>query len=244
MDKYLVKPTKIVDENGYVFSIDDYVSNKLPCGGSSGSSNGSIINEIINLDSRVETLEESIIELYHSNVNIERDISVLKSQSSTDYSTQINSIITSMGDMQDQIDAANTRMDDFETRHWPSTGGSSSCNCPSDTKERLEAIEAYDLDYISRTVDDIDRRVYELEAAAISTTGGDELLVIDQQISTLNKRVTVIENNTTTNTTKIGVHTTDIAALQNRIVDLETIVQTQSRLISELTTRIELLEGK
>ena len=56
--------------------------------------------------------------------------------------------------------------------------------------------------------------------------------------------MTVIENNTTTNTTKIGVHTTDIAALQNRIVDLETTVQTQTRLISELTTRLENLEGQ
>ena len=226
MDKYLVKPTEFVDNNGFKRLVVDIV-----CDNHSSSISGTEIND------KIKSIE-------HAVDTLERDVYDLKSQSSVDYSTQINSIITSMGDMQDQIDAANTRMDDFETRHWPSNGGSSNCNCPSDTKERLEAIEAYDLDYISRTVDDIDRRVYELESAAISTTGGDELLVIDQQISTLNKRVTVIENNTTTNTTKIGVHTTDIAALQNRIVDLETTVQAQTRLISELTTRLENLEGQ
>jgi chromosome segregation ATPase len=118
----------------------------------------------------------------------------------------------------------------------------------ADHETRIAYIEAYDIDYISREVTDLGHAVSDIEQTlsnlTTSTTGGDDLIVIDQQISTLNNRVTLLENNTTTNTTKIGVHTTDIASLLNRIVDLETTVQTQSRLISELTTRLEALEQK
>ena len=118
----------------------------------------------------------------------------------------------------------------------------------SDHTTKIKAINEYDLDGMSRNIDDMGRAIFDLENAisqmSTMTTGGDDLLVIDQQISTLNNRVTLLENNTTTNTTKIGVHTTDIAAMLNRIVDLETTVQTQSRLISELTTRLEALEQK
>ena len=63
-DKYIVKPSRITDERGFVSSIDDYVEHNLPCGGSSGSNNNdSIVNEIMNLDNRIETVEEQVRKL-------------------------------------------------------------------------------------------------------------------------------------------------------------------------------------
>ena len=79
---------------------------------------------------------------------------------------------------------------------------------------------------------------------ATSVSSGDDSIVIDQQLSTLNNKVTLIENNVSNNTNKIGVNATDISLLQNRIVDLETTVNTQSQLINELLTRIEAIESK
>ena len=108
----------------------------------------------------------------------------------------------------------------------------------------LLAANQADFNYLNdTTIPALETRVAALESAS-ATTASDDLVVIDQQISTLNNRVNLLENNVTNNTTKIGVHTTDIAALQNRIVDLETTVSSQANTIADLISRIEALEQK
>ena len=109
------------------------------------------------------------------------------------------------------------------------------------TLARIAYAPFMELPIINNKFATIQEQISQLQSSAASTTG-DDLLVIDQQLSTLNNRVTLMENNVSNNTTKIGVHTTDIAAMQNRIVDLETTVNTQSQLINELISRIEALE--
>ena len=100
-----------------------------------------------------------------------------------------------------------------------------------------------EIDVTKKKINAIEEQISQLQSVN-ATSSSDDLIVIDQQLSTLNNRVTLMENNVSNNTTKIGVHTTDIAALQNRIVDLETTVNTQSQLISELTARLDVLETK
>lgn len=112
------------------------------------------------------------------------------------------------------------------------------------TLARIAYAPFMELPIINNKFTTIQEQISQLQSSAASTTGGEDLLVIDQQLSTLNNRVTLMENNVSNNTTKIGVHTTDIAALQNRIVDLETTVNTQSQLINELISRIDVLEAK
>ena len=261
MDKYLVKPTKIVDEHGYVYSIDDYVSNNLPCGGSSGSTNNSsIVNEIMNLDQRIETLEEEYLECDSNFKDMTKKILIMEGQiselgsGSTTGTTSFEYTVTQYGCANDMYGYKDYKpISRMVVVSIPDALDVIQSNIAvnkeiiSDHTTKIKAINDYDLDYMSREIDDMGRAIYDLEQAisqmSTMSTGGDDLIVIDQQISTLNNRVTLLENNTTTNTTKIGVHTTDISAMLNRIVDLETTVQTQSRLISELTSRIEILES-
>ena len=45
MKKYLVKPTRIIDEKGYVQTIDDYLEN-VPTGGSGSGSGNCLLNNV------------------------------------------------------------------------------------------------------------------------------------------------------------------------------------------------------
>ena len=408
MDKYIVKPSRIIDEKGYVSSIDDYLEHNLPCGGSSGSTNNdSIVNELMNLDARVETLEEKIknngstgasgssseinnrVETLENTLNFQtfdfpfydtitgQYNEFTQSNTNTIFADREFRTVETVMNAIDQLtmQSINNRqviennqsrigkiemlnkivtIDDVLNTEFDYTGYEGNPSGEVVEKNRRTSIkswiiefeyatvylsallvvqlmepiqtfmdlskhkeEYYDVDmnyeiitgqqytlanmpiyfFISRlgemkdlylfgnnvsndkpegfsVMDSIHKLIcmhnasvkdfeyfynndvktmkeqisqlatYVAEAqsaVATMTTGGDDLIVIDQQISTLSNRVTLLENNTTNNTTKIGVNTTDIAALLNRIVDLETTVQAQAQLISEMKSKLDSL---
>lgn len=314
-DKYIVKPSRITDERGFVSSIDDYVEHNLPCGGSSGSNNNdSIVNEIMNLDNRIETVEEQVRKLKNESsanvdvntiMNTEFDYSGYEMQidnekmtitpapkdkniSMKDWlSTHEMESITLFGGMvnlNQQLQSIGTSgvMKDVDKNLTEINETYSIINFPvylfdvaagalvkritfgkdfsplgvedsiyqlvrihNATQKQFEFFYFNDYDILWNDVEAIKEQISQQQSVTATTTGGngDALLIIDQQIATLNNTVKSHTNSIQSLDTRTGSHTASIGSLENRINELETLVNTQKTLITELQNRLTLLES-
>ena len=161
-------------------------------------------NAIITINNNLETINQTI-------VNIDRDI----------------------GNLDNNIAAINTRIDNINT-------GNGTTICTSNCNEKLN-YDQITIEVITSGQNMYNNVVYGESELGVYVNVKDAIEAVNSNVMA-NKRVTEFNNNNVTNfksqltqhTTQIGNHTTDIIALQNRMIDVETLAQGNKNKIDSL----------
>lgn len=255
MNKYLVKPTKIIDEKGYKQTLDDYIENNLPSGGNSGEDNNQEVNELIAaIDSRVETLEQNTIKKTHNIATVimdkptSQDNLLTYSNGNSLILDSINSTTQSVADLIDVVNNHRSRLVTLEANN-------TSSSTPTVTETVIqqkantrvdggyyELDSGYDKDFTINDVDDIHYIMNQNDTVLCQVVGSNTERIKKLEANTLTETdLTAINNTLTTHTntlqsldTRTGSHTASIGQLENKMTDVETLANgNKTKLITE-----------
>ena len=242
MNKYLVKPTKIIDEKGYKQTLDDYIENNLPSGGSSGSNNNQDVNELIAaIDARLETLEQNAIKKTHNvgsvimNKPTNQNNPLTYSDGNSLILNSINFTTQSVADLIDVVNNHRSRLVTLESNNTSSTPTVTETVIQQRANTRIdggyyELASNYDKDFTINDVDDIHYIMNENDTILYQVVRSNTERIKNLEANTTETDLTAINNTLTSHTnsiqsldTRTGSHTASIGQLENRLTDNQTL---------------------